>query len=487
MPLDTSIPLQVKPPQFDSPFEVQAKALQMKDMMGRSQLAEMQLGQQRDAMARQQTLRDLYKGMPAGAKESDIIGRLRGGGFHDEAEKLETATLTRDKTRSEIDAKQFETLKKRLDLVGGSLSSLLARPQVTHQDVIGQLSYLVNQGVITPEQGAEEARKLPGDPAQLRSMLMQKALDTLEAGKRVELLTPKTGTVDGGNRQVFTSTNPLTGQVATTGEVQKAPEGFTIGPNGQLVADKGWLGAKQSIASAGKTSVVVNAEKPLINTIAEGLGKQLDNSLSGATSAQSTIANARQLRELVQSGKVISGPGADLRINALRIGETLGVTGKDTQEKLANTAIAIQNLAKGELAAAEQMKGQGAITDSEREIIRRAAAGQINMSGPELLALSTAMEKVGTGKIAAHQQQVGRLKGVKGFEPLASFYGAPEVPPAAPAAAPQAQPAAPAWQSAYKSQAEAVSDARNAIQQGADKAAVIKRLEQAGITNHGIK
>jgi hypothetical protein len=87
----------------------------------------------------------------------------------------------------------------------------------------------VNQGVITPEQGAEEARKLPGDPAQLRSVLMQKALDTLEAGKRIDVLTPKIEYKDTGKQMVpvdsngFTNRNPQALKMTTTpGQDQQA-------------------------------------------------------------------------------------------------------------------------------------------------------------------------------------------------------------------------------------------------------------------------
>ena len=55
----------------------------------------------------------------------------------------------------------------------------------------------------------------------------------------------------------------------------------------------------------------------------------------------------------------------------------MGLAGKDSKETLEKTRAAMQQMAQLELDAAAQMKGQGQITENERDIIRRAASGDI--------------------------------------------------------------------------------------------------------------
>jgi hypothetical protein len=68
----------------------------------------------------------------------------------------------------------------------------------------------------------------------------------------------------------------------------------------------------------------------------------------------------------------------------LRIGQQLGVAGADANEQLANTRIVVQGLAQQELDAAAQMRGQGSLTEGERGILKRAAAGDQTLSAAEI-------------------------------------------------------------------------------------------------------
>lgn len=180
--------------------------------------------------------------------------------------------------------------------------------------------------------------------------------------------------------------------------------------------------AERRRAGATNVSVPINTAKPLLNTMAEGLGKQIDNNLGAARSAVDTIGGAQRIRTLLDTGQVVTGPGADWRIAARQVGSVLGVGGKDNDEVLANTRKTMQQLAQFELDAAQSMKGQGAITESEREILRRAAAGMITFTQPELKALSTALEERARKRIRVHNQDVDRLGQMPEGAQLVPFY-----------------------------------------------------------------
>ncbi|WP_457321637.1 hypothetical protein [Roseateles sp. P5_E11] len=174
---------------------------------------------------------------------------------------------------------------------------------------------------------------------------------------------------------------------------------------------------------AGATNLNVNTAKPLLNTVAEGLGKQLDAGLENAKAAQASIRTAHTLKEAVDSGKVISGPGATFRVAGLQLGQVLGIGGKDSAETLGKTRQAIQSMAQAELDASAQMKGQGQITESERGLIKRAAAGDIDgLTAPEIRQLADVMERSARYKIAAHRSNVDRLKNMPDAAPVMPFY-----------------------------------------------------------------
>lgn len=208
--------------------------------------------------------------------------------------------------------------------------------------------------------------------------------------------------------------NPFTN--AATGTPipkQLAPDSVvTMGPNGQLAPNKPVIDAKALIAKAGAPGIRVDvntATKPMLTELGKGVGETVVNDFNNAKAAVQTLQNASQ----IESGlsKVIAGPTANARIKLVQIGEVLGVNGKDATEMLQNTRNAIQGLARQELAAAGQMKGQGQITESERGILRRAEAGDISeLTVPEIRTLLGAIRKTANYRISQHNQNLKRLE-----------------------------------------------------------------------------
>jgi hypothetical protein len=150
------------------------------------------------------------------------------------------------------------------------------------------------------------------------------------------------------------------------------------------------------------------------------ISKTLSEMTAGARSANDTLKNIEQM--LPALDKAIVGPAADYRTAMLRIGQQLGVAGADANEQLANTRIVVQGLAQRELDEAAQMRGQGGLTEGERAILRRAAAGDQTLSAAEIRqALSTA-QRVARGRLATQQDYLQRAQKIQGFEQFAPMY-----------------------------------------------------------------
>jgi hypothetical protein len=179
--------------------------------------------------------------------------------------------------------------------------------------------------------------------------------------------------------------------------------------------------------SAPKTTISMGGDKALADTVGKDIGSMMGPATEQARVAMETITNAGNIESALD--KAITGPAADVRTTLLRVGQSLGVAGKDANEILANTQILVQGLAKSELQAAEAMKGQGQITENERAIIKKASAGTQNMTPAEIKASLIAIRKVAENKIKRQQTLLQQFKSLPNVEKYAPFYELPAYTP----------------------------------------------------------
>lgn len=254
MPLDTSIPLQVRGVQLADPMQMQAQALQLRELAALGQDRELQRAEAERKRQQDRTLADLYRNStgPDGKinREALITGAAQQGlgaqipGLQKQFTEQAKAEADVANTNSQIDERKLTVARKRLEASGAALSSLLSRPNVTHQDVIVTVQGLVNAGIIPPEEGAGMVRELPGRPEQLREYLMTKGLEVMDASKRIDLMLPKTDIRDTGGAQQIFQTNQLTGQVTPGQAFQK-----TVSPDAVLSAQTSRSNAQLSAAT----------------------------------------------------------------------------------------------------------------------------------------------------------------------------------------------------------------------------------------------
>lgn len=244
MPLDPSIALQVRPPQFEDIGTIRMRGLQLQQAQRANDQAE------RD-QADQRTIADIYKQSLEADGQVDSAKLVQGvaaAGLGDRIPGIQKQILADQASRTtnrkagiDADTAQLEQHKKKLDIVNGSLSSLVANPNVTQADVINQINVMVDQGIITPDEGAKSARALPGRPEALRPYLVQKALEAAEGSKRLEALLPKHDEQDRGGTLNEGTIDPLTGVRTAGADIQKTltPGEIQSGENARTLANAG--------------------------------------------------------------------------------------------------------------------------------------------------------------------------------------------------------------------------------------------------------
>lgn len=220
MPVDSSIAMSGRQFQMADPLEVQSKVATLGQLAGQQRLQQMQIEQAQRTQDQENTLADLYKGnvnpdgtvnrqgVLAGAAQRGLGSRIPG--MQKQFADADKATADVGHTGAQTKDLEWKVQKGKLEASGNALSSLLSNPNVTHDDVIGTMVGLVNQGIVTPEQGQQAIRELPGDPVRLRQYLVQKGMENVEAGKRMELMAPKRTEVNDGKTTSFVDTNPYT-------------------------------------------------------------------------------------------------------------------------------------------------------------------------------------------------------------------------------------------------------------------------------------
>jgi hypothetical protein len=204
---------------------------------------------------------------------------------------------------------------------------------------------------------------------------------------------------------------------------------FAMDAQGNIVPNQAYQNYEIRKAGAGaarmSNNISVNTEKSFLNEIAGGMGKQVDASLAQARGASDSLRTIGQLGEILNSGKVMAGPATKPAMLLTQLGSQLGLAGKDANETLQKTRAAMQQMAQLELDAAAQMKGQGQITENERDIIRRAASGDISMTLPELKTLTASLEKTARYRIERHNQNIQPLLANPNAAALAPFLTVP--------------------------------------------------------------
>lgn len=188
------------------------------------------------------------------------------------------------------------------------------------------------------------------------------------------------------------------------------------------------------------------ANEAAATSLAGGTAKTMETSADKANAAVQAVSSAQRLQRAIDSDKAFVGTGATLRMKGAQIASLLGVQGKNDEERIANTRVAMQEMAKLTLAGRSQMQGQGQITDRESALAERASSGSIEDFTPaEIKMLAGASERSARWQHQQHQNKLAALAknpaaasqlGIYATDPLPPPLAGNRMDPFAPAAPP---------------------------------------------------
>ena len=162
----------------------------------------------------------------------------------------------------------------------------------------------------------------------------------------------------------------------------------TVGTYADVPLPENVVEQKARIASAGGTNVNIDTSGKKYGERFGTLAAENDMKLmTTAQSAPELAATADRITDLLATGKVITGTGANAR---LQIAKALNLVGGNDDESIRNTEVLVSQLASTTLESIKSSglgSGQG-FTDKDREFLEKARAGQITYDASSLAELA---------------------------------------------------------------------------------------------------
>jgi hypothetical protein len=387
MAINPNISLAVRGIELQDPLAQYGRVAAIQGAQQQNQLAQLQMQQvqreQESTNALNRAYAEAYNPQTGEIDVNRLRGSLSTGGFGSKlpgVEKglleMQTAKTAQQKGESDLLDSKLKQSRGFLDTLDpnnpASAESYVQWHRANHADpVIGKA--LTARG-ITVDQSMQRIQQLMQTPGGLARLINESKLGT---EKFMEMNKPTTQVIDqSGQRQVI--------QIPGLGG---APT--TVGTYADVPLPAAVEAQKSRIGKAGASQQVVNVstEKKYGERFGGLIADQDAAKLSAAEAAPQAAATADRVMDLISSGKVITGTGANAR---LQLAKALNLAGGTDSEKIRNTEVLVSSLAETTLGAIKSSNlgaGQG-FTNADRDFLEKAKAGQLSYDAKSLTELA---------------------------------------------------------------------------------------------------
>ena len=365
MAIDPSIALGVRGIELQNPMNALAQFSQIQGAQQANRLNQLQMAEYERARTEEEGLRNYLSGADLTATETRNALMSKYGKSGREFAKGLTEL---DKAKTEEAARKAKLAIDKTgmyrDMVGGIASPADAiefmKLQATDPDMAGT--------PITRMPLMKVLSSIPQDPVAFENWKKQTALGM---NKFVELNKPSIQTINQGGQT----------QVLQTPGLGGAPT--SVGTYADVALPAEVEAQKSRIARAGASNISLSTEKTYSGKFANAIAESDASKLAAAEGAPAAAANADRILDLLSTGNVITGTGANVR---LQMAKALNLAGGTDSEKIANTEVLLSSLAETTMGAIKSSNlgaGQG-FTNADRDFLEKAKAGQITYDAKSL-------------------------------------------------------------------------------------------------------
>jgi hypothetical protein len=405
MPIDANIAMGYRPPQFESPLGQAAQVAQLKQAQQQNMLGQMQMAEMGRAAEQKNQMRSILANADPSSPEINNLIRKAYVQSGDIA-----GLMAHDKTVAEAQAARAKISESE-----AKTAQAKAGTAKTEYD-------LTKQKIDHAWDSVSKSRDPDAFAASIKDALDKKLISQAEADKGLADLAKAVDldTAQGGN-QNFTKlrTDALVSLLPAKDRYETTQPKTDVG---KLITERNRLAPNDptrklyddAIKKATTQSPGTNVNVSLSTEKAYGgqfAGKVADSDIrmkDAADQAGDLAANANRISQILKSGQVFTGTGAELK---LQLAKALKVAGNTENEAIANTEILISSLAKNTLTQIKSSglgTGQG-FTDKDLAFLNKAASGDITFDNRTLQLLSDLSYKTATASADRWNKRVKEI------------------------------------------------------------------------------
>lgn len=390
MAIDPSIALGVRGIELQNPMNALAQFSQIQGAQQANRLNQMQMAEYERARTEEEGLRNYLSGADLTATETRNALMSKYGKSGREFAKNLTEL---DKARTEESARRTKLAIDKTglyrDMVGTLQSPADAvefmKLQANDPDMAGT--------PITRMPLMKVLSSIPQDPVAFENWKKQTALGM---NKFVELNKPSIQTINQGGQTQVLQTPGLGGAPTSVGTYADVPLPAAVEAQ------------KSRIARSGASNITVSNEKTYGSKFAGLIADSDAAKLAAAESAPAAAETADRILNLLSTGNVITGTGANVR---LQMAKALNLAGGNDSEKIANTEVLLSSLAETTMGAIKSSNlgaGQG-FTNADRDFLEKAKAGQITYDAKSLARLADLSRKAAEKSAETWNKRVNQI------------------------------------------------------------------------------
>jgi hypothetical protein len=361
MPIDASIPLQVKSFEMPDQMNALARAMQIKGFQQQQEVNQLTMEDKRLERDQTNKLNAIYQSSLGADGKIDRQALYRGAatqGLGSKIPGLQKGFLETDEKAGKVDADKFTLATKRYDYMRQTMGALSQEPNLTKDMVVQAGQALVQQGILPPEMYQQAIGSMPDNPQELRARLQQGMKAQMTPEQIFTLFAPKPDKVDNGQQISYRDTNPNSptyGQNTAGGVVQKVATPESVLTD-QRTRSEGAL--NRQVTRDGQTLTDSRARDFNATKVEENNIKRDEKRATADLTKNSQIASFDTM--LGTLDRLVSHPGLARSVGKMSALPTMpGSDSANFQAEL-NT---FQSQAFLPMVA--QLKGMGALSDSE--------------------------------------------------------------------------------------------------------------------------
>ncbi len=390
MAIDPSIALGVRGIELQNPLNALAQFSQIQGAQQANKLGQMQMSEYERARTEEEGLRNYLAGADLGAAETRNALMAKFGKTGREFAKGLTEL---DKAKTEEAARKAKLAIDKTAMYRDAVVNItnpadaieFMKLQASDPDMAGT--------PITRMPLMKVLSTIPQDPVGFENWKKQTALGM---SKFVELNKPSVQTINQGGQTQVLQTPGLGGTPVSAGTYA------------DVALPKSVEDQKARIARAGASNITVSNEKTYGSKFAGLIADSDAAKLAAAENAPAAAETADRILNLLSTGNVITGTGANVR---LQMAKALNLAGGNDSEKIANTEVLLSSLAETTMGAIKSSNlgaGQG-FTNADRDFLEKAKAGQITYDAKSLARLADLSRKAAEKSADTWNKRVNQI------------------------------------------------------------------------------